>query len=119
MATFPKLKTGSIAQYPAGREVRFSTFVLRFVDGGEQRFPLRGGSLRRWQIRLDLLDEGEMAELEQFFLQCQGRFGTFSFTDPWDGTEYPNCSLEVDRIELQAVGETRGRTSVVVRENVN
>ena len=119
MAGFPRLKTGSVLQYPAGREVRFSTRVLRFVDGGEQRFRQRAGGLRRWQVRLDLLDEGEMAEMENFFFESQGRFGTFSFTDPWDGTEYANCSLETDEIELHALGEMRGRTAVVVRENVN
>ena len=118
MATFPKLKTGAILQYPAARGLRFANQVVRFLDGREQRFRT-GPAMRRWEIRLDFLDESEMAEIDQFFLENQGVFGSFSFTDPWDGTEYPNCSLEAGEVRLQALAEMRGRTSLVVRENLN
>jgi phage-related protein len=119
MATFPKLKTGAVLQYPAARGLRFASQVLRFVDGTEQRFRTAAAALRRWEIRLDFLDESEIAEIEQFFLENQGAFGSFSFTDPWDGTEYPNCSLESGELHLLALAEMRGRTALVVRENVN
>jgi len=45
----------------------------------------RPGRCNRWEIRLAALDESEMAALEQFFLDNQGGFGNFAFTDPWDG----------------------------------
>lgn len=35
---FPTLKTGATLQYPAQRATAFSTDVVRFVDGSEQRF---------------------------------------------------------------------------------
>lgn len=117
MANFPTLKTGVVAQYPADRERRFSTLVIRFLDGTEQRFPEWGAPLRRWMIRLDLLDESELFNLEQFFEDQSGRAGIFSFTDPWDGTVYPSCSLDRDELALEYQDEGKGMTSVIVKEN--
>ena len=97
---FPTLKTGAVMQYPAKRMLRFNTDVIRFLDGTEQRFRDNSSVLHRWIIQLDLLDEAELAALDQFFCLNQGRFGSFSFTDPWDGTVYPNCSLADDAFEL-------------------
>lgn len=117
MAIFPTLKTGAVAQYGSDRSRRFSTQVLRFLDGSEQRFPGYGSSLLRWVIRLDLLDESELEDLEQFFEDEGGRAGSFSFTDPWDGTVYANCSFDSDDLQLQFQGLARGKTQLVVKEN--
>ncbi len=117
MATFPKLKTSAVAQYPATKALRFQNQTLRFVDGVEQRYRDSAGPLHGWEIRLEELDEGEMAEVEQFFLENQGQFGSFAFTDPWDGRGYANCSLASDELALRAVAEMRGTTSLIVREN--
>lgn len=117
MATFPSLKTGAVTQYPADRNRAFSTQVFRFLDGSEQRFPGYGAPLRKWSIRLSLLDESELAALEEFFEEMEGRAGTFSFTDPWDETVYPNCSFDSDQLALQYQDFGRGKTSVVVKEN--
>jgi hypothetical protein len=117
MAGFPALKTGAVAQYGSDRTRQFSTQVLRFVDGSEQRFPGYGAPLLQWTIRLDLLDELELANLEQFFEDEGGRAGTFSFTDPWDGTVYPNCSFAGDDLGLQFENVARGKTQIVVKEN--
>ncbi len=117
MADFPMLRTGAVAQYPAQRAQERSTQVLEFVDGSQQRFRQYGRPLRRWVIRLELLDETEMATLEEFFLSLAGRSGHFSFTDPWDGTEYTDCSLDSDEMDLEFDGELSGKTSLAVREN--
>jgi len=114
---FPKLKTDAIAQYPAVQQVRFANQVLQFVDGSEQRYRDSAGPLRRWQIRLDQLDDGEMAALEQFFAASQGRFGTFDFTDPWDATVHSNCTFATDELGLLSVAEMKGRISITVVEN--
>jgi hypothetical protein len=119
MSAFPKLKTGAVTQYPAGRVLEHATEVMRFVDGSEQRYRRRGAAVRRWEIRLDLLDESEIARLKEFFVLEQGRFGSFSFEDPWDGSVHADCSLENDELEIQLLGEARGRLSLVVRENNN
>src|ERR1039457_3037632 len=80
-AMFPTLKTGAVMQYPAKRTLQFNTDAIRFLDGTEQRFRDNPSVLHRWTIQLDLLDESELAALDQFFISNQGRFGSFSFTD--------------------------------------
>ncbi len=119
MSAFPLLKTGAVLQYPATRVVQNSTCVLRFLDGTEQRFREYQSAIRKWIVRLDLLDESEMAAVEEFFVAQQGQSGDFSFTDPWDGTTHPNCSLESGVLPLEFRDLMRGRTSLVVRENRN
>jgi hypothetical protein len=117
MATFPKLKTNAVAQYPATKGLRFQNQVLRFVDGTEQRYRDAPGPLHQWAIRLSQLDEGEMAAMERFFAANQGRFGSFAFTDPWDNSQYANCSLAGDGMDLTAVGPLQGNTTLTVVEN--
>jgi len=116
MSAFPILKTGAVMQYPAARGSQRPVCVLRFLDGEEQRFRLSGKPLRRWIIRLDLLDEEEMAQVEEFFAAQQGRLGGFTFVDPWDGATYPNCRLEADSLALEYMDAKRGCTMLVVRE---
>lgn len=116
MATFPKLKTGAVAQYPSERHVGFSTQVLEFVDGSEQRFREYRKPLRKWVVRFELLDEGEVAALRSFFDQA-GAASPFAFTDPWDGTLYPNCTVDGDDFEVQYMAAGRVKTELTIREN--
>jgi hypothetical protein len=104
-------------QYPGKRTLFFNTDTIRFLDGTEQRFRDNPSVLHKWIIQLDLLDESELDTLDQFFLSNQGRFGSFSFTDPWDGTVYPNCSLAADTFGFQLRAEMRGKTTLTVCEN--
>jgi hypothetical protein len=117
MAAFPELKTGAVAQYPSERSRGYSTAVYEFLDGSEQRTSQFGTPLRRWLVRLELLDEAELFALEQFFVEEGGAAGSFSFIDPWDETEYPDCSFEGDEIELVFAGPGDGRSQLVIREN--
>jgi len=117
MANFPALKTGAYAQYPSDRTQGFSTAAYRFLDGSEQRFAHYGSPLRRWTLRFDLLDEGELVAVEQFFVAQEGRSGTFSFTDPFDGTVCPNCSFDADTGSFAFAGAGRGAAILVIREN--
>ncbi|MEN6534422.1 MAG: DUF2460 domain-containing protein [Bryobacteraceae bacterium] len=119
MADFPVLKTGAVAQYPASRAIEYSTRVLWFVDGSEQRYRQHAAATRRWVIELSLLDEEEMASIEAFFQSEQGQFGNFAFTDPFSGTTYSNCNLENDRIELAYEDVLRGCSKLVIKENVS
>lgn len=115
-ATFPLLKTGAVAQYPIARELRLQNDSVRFVDGSLQRYRDAGSVRRRWVIRLDLLDEGELTAMEEFFVTQQGAYSTFTFTDPWDGHEYPGCRVEKDSAEIAAAGEMRGSTTLTVTQ---
>jgi hypothetical protein len=64
-----------------------------------------------------MLDEAELGTLEQFFVAQEGRFGTFSFVDPWTQTTFPNCSLDQETLDYELKGETRGTLRLVVVEN--
>src|SRR5271165_847025 len=112
MSSFPTLKTGAVMQYPAERSRQFSNQVLRFLDGSGQRFRDFAQPLHRWVIRLDAIDESELNQLREFFRIQDGSAGEFSFTDPWDGTVYPSCSLETDAMVEAVVSEGRCRTSL-------
>jgi len=117
MSTFPRLKTGAVTQYPAGRSAGHATAVFRFLDGTEQRFRCRAAGSKRWAIRLALLDDNELAEIAEFFESQMGRFGAFAFEDPWEGTVHPDCSFENGTLELQLSEEGRGSVQLVIREN--
>ena len=117
MATFPKLHTGAVTQYPSGKSVAFQTTVSQFIDGTEQRFRSAKGPRKRWEIRLSQVSPEEMGAVEDFFRSAQGRFSAFSFVDPWDGTEYSNCSFEMDELTSSASGEQRWATRLKIRNN--
>ena len=117
MSDFPTLKTGAVLQYPAQKVVQFSTKVLRFIDGSEQRFRNYQTPLRRWVVRLDLLDETELHVLREFFRTQRGAAGSFSFSDPWDGATYQNCSLESDEMLEELLDEVKGKTTLTVSQN--
>lgn len=117
MPSFPVLRTGAVAQYPLPRHTGYSTSISRFVDGSEQRSRNYPAPLRRWVIRLNLLDEGELAAVDAFFSAQVGRGGAFSFTDPADSHVYANCSLDEDSIRVSYFGPGSGGTELVIREN--
>ena len=116
--TFPRLRTNAIAQYPATQRVAFRNQVVRFIDGTDQRYRDSNRARRRWEIRLDQLDEGEITAVEQFFLSQQGRFATFTFSDPWDEQVYSSCSFENDELSVISLAELKGQTSFIVVENL-
>lgn len=117
MSDFPALNTGAVMQYPAQRSVQCATQVLRFVDGTEQRFAGYETLLRRWVIRLEKLSEDEMNRIASFYTAQAGGSGTFSFTDPWDGTVYPSCSFEDDEMAVGLSGENQLKTTLTIRDN--
>src|SRR5260370_32635109 len=105
MAMFPQLKTGAVAQYPTVRRAEFRNQAVRFVDGTEQRYRDTAAPRQSWQVSLSGLDETELAALEEFFLANQGSFGSFAFTDPWDGHVYDDCSLASDDLSATALAD--------------
>jgi hypothetical protein len=117
MASFPQLKTSVVAQYPARRTIAFRNEAVRFLDGRQQWYRDSAGPLRQWEIRLEQIDEGEAAALEEFFAAQQGAFGSFEFVDPTDGALYSDCSFAVDEMETTAHGEMRIATRLVIQEN--
>jgi phage-related protein len=119
MNQVPSLQTGAVMQYPGATSYQYSTQALRFVDGSEQRFRDMIQPVRRWSIQLDRLSETEMNSLREFFRLQAGGAGTFSFTDPWNGTSYPNCCLETSEMTEIFSGVGQARTTLVVKANLS
>ncbi len=119
MDTFPRLRTEAVTQYPFERTHRYSTEVLRFVDGSEQRFRQRGRPIQEWTVELQLLDEGEMHQLREFWVAMAGKAGIFTFHDPWDDTDYPNCQFASDAAAFHLDAEMRGMTTLRIRRLVS
>jgi len=118
MATFPRLKTGAVAQYPLTRRLRVQNQIVRFLDGTDQRYRDSAGRRLEWHIQLSLLDPAEMADIERFFEEAQGAFGSFSFADPWDGQVYGNCSIADDVLQTMTLAELSGTTQLTIVRNV-
>ena len=117
MITFPVLRSGVVAQYPAQRSVARTTWIGRFLDGSEQRFRNHPSPLHRWVVHLSLLTEAEAVAIREFLDNVNGRFEAFTFVDPWDAVSYANCSLDTDTTAIEWFGENNARTTLVIREN--
>lgn len=117
MLRFPNLKTGAPAQYPFVRAWNWKTEVARFVDGSEQRHRELGDGVKKWVVSLELLDEQEARDLMEFVEAVRGGQGSFEFTDPVDGTVYPDCSLDGDIIEFTWDDQDSIRVQLTIREN--
>jgi hypothetical protein len=114
MATFPALKTGAVAQYPLNSGLSFSTQAVRFMDGSQQKFRLYGAGLRQWTLKLDQLDEQELAAVIAFVEQ-QGS-AVFAFTDPITGENAATCTISGQQFDATMDREWSGQTTVVIQE---
>jgi hypothetical protein len=111
---FPTLKTGAVAQYPLEQSVRYSTEAVRFLDGSQQKFRLFGNGLRRWVVKLDLLDEQELSAVIDFIDQQES--DSFAFTDPVSGNVIAKCVIAGEQFEAVMTGEMNGQATVVIEE---
>ena len=116
MDNFPTLRTGAVIQYPASRVTQFSSDIVQFLDGTEQRFCIFPKPYRAWIVKLANLDETELQSIRNFIQDMNGAVGIFTFTDPWDGTTYPNCSLQGTEWTDSIAGPVQCTTSLTVRE---
>ncbi len=115
MLEFPNLKTGVNGQHPLTCEILAEARVFRFLGGREQRFPARR-PLRRWTIRLDLLDEEEAWAVEEFARKHFETAEPFLFRDPLTGTEHWPCYLAGRQFSSAAEGPLKRKATLVVAE---
>ena len=90
MATFPKLRTGAICQYPLEIQTRYRTEVYQFLDNTEQCFTDCTDGRSAWVINMSELSAQEVSTLQLFWESQLGRFGTFTFIDPYANPSYLN-----------------------------
>jgi len=115
MATFPSLlKTGAVAQMPLVRATTFVTQSVRFLDGSRQTWSISGAGLRRWDLRLDRLDEAELAAVMAFAEEIGT--GTFSFTDPVTGETAAKCVIAGWLVATALAGDLNGAATLGIEE---
>jgi len=115
-AIFPSLSSGAVAQYPASMTTGQNAQIIRFLDGLDQRYLQQGRTFRSWQIKLNLLNDAEIAQLEAFFVAQKGDYLPFSFPDPFSGAVVANCRLASAGIASQYLGVDSGAISLWVIE---
>ena len=74
MATFPVLSSSAVIQYPAPLAHVRAGRIVRFIDGSDERFIALGKTLRSWQVKLSLLNEQELGQIEAFFETQDGEY---------------------------------------------
>jgi hypothetical protein len=116
MAGFPVLNSGAVAQYPAPLTSGQGAQVIRFIDGSDQRYVTQGRALRQWEIRLDLLNDDEIQQMEAFFLAQNADYATFTFPDPFSLTAVPNCRFGSPQLTTEYVATAVSSTSIWVIE---
>ena len=105
LSAFPVLSAGVSCELPFGQGDRYQTDVNEspsgmrysypwFGPGALSGFPTRG--LRRWPLSFPVLQDSDLAIIEQFFVGVNGQWLTFSFTDPDDTVTYPKCRFGMD-----------------------
>lgn len=77
---------------------------------------IQGRTFRTWEIRLDLLNEVELAQLEAFFVQQAGDYTVFSFPDPFTGTVVANCRFAHPTLVTSYTNTDAGSTVLWVME---
>lgn len=91
MAGFPTITSNAVTQYPAAVQYSQGVQVLEFLDGSDQRYLLQPKMFRAWRINLTQLNEDEVRQIETFFATQQGSYSSFTFPDPFTGTNVENC----------------------------
>ena len=117
MSAFPVLNSGAVLQFPASRTLSYSTDIVQFIDGSEQKYRAYARPIHTWEIKLDALEEDEVQRVMAFVQQVRGPLDTFAFTDPWDGVAYPSCRLASETASAEFLEPSRARTRLVIREN--
>lgn len=116
MAAFPILSTSAVTQYPSSRQLDASTFLITFVDGSRQAFRDRRISAQRWILRMDRISPAEAATLEDFWW-ANGPGESFAFTDPWNGTEYPECRFATESADAILRGDGHTQAVLIIESN--
>jgi hypothetical protein len=84
------------------------------MDGSQQKYRLIGNGLQKWTLKLDQLDEQELADVIAFVEQ-QGS-ARFAFTDPATGVTVANCIISGEQFDATMNLEMNGQTTVLIEE---
>jgi len=128
-STFPQLAFGTgggiaVAELPfsqansAFTDINESVYGQRFGFGwyktGKTNFP--NVLLKSWKISYPLLTDADAATLENYFLGKQGRYATFTFVDPIDGSSNANVRFDMDDLAFRYITKNMQSTEVSLKQ---
>lgn len=116
MASIPSLQSGSTVQYPLTTTRTYSTKVIQFIDGTEQRFAQTSKGRTRWTVSLRDLTASEVEDWGLFAAQSTVANQEFVFQDPVTGETHTKCRLSADPISIEHLDEQRAQLSLTVIE---
>jgi hypothetical protein len=125
--TYPTFSFGGVAQQPLSQIYTFLVSVNDSVFGPRYAYSWYGSSLsnfpstylRMWRIAYPLLTDTDAATIESFFNSAQGRYYSFSFTDPIDHTAYPHVRFDVDALKFKYITRNQQSTEVTLLQTYN
>ena len=123
-AVFPAIVSGVKSQLPDVRIRKFVTSKNDMASGGRYVWDWYGGglsglptgALMSWELNFPTIQDADVAILEQFFKSNNGRWRTFSFTDPDDASVHTKCRFAGDTFEVKYVGPAHNSVTLVIEE---
>lgn len=119
MASFPTLRSGSIAYFPLEDEEVLPTRVVRFNDDSEQRFA-SSPSLRSFVLSYRDVDGYDLSRMLEFFRARKGRFVDSAFTNLFDitvgGVQHDNMAFDHDDFEYTETKPNRYSFTLRVKQ---
>jgi hypothetical protein len=122
--TYPTLSTGATSQRPYSQIQRNRTtfndnptgkrYSYAWYAAGLTGFPTRG--LYSWKLEYPAITDADMATLETFFVQMNGRYSTFSLKDPDSGVTYASVRFDQDAFSYKYVALNQASTTILLAE---
>jgi hypothetical protein len=120
--SYPTFSWGGSVQLPFEQLSNYMTGVVDQPSGPRYAYSWYGagltnfptGFLRTWKLSYPLLSDADVATLENFFRGCQGRYLSFSFTDPVDSTTYTHVRFNQDDLQIKYLTKNQSTTEVTL-----
>lgn len=112
--TYPNLGVGTISMYPVTKDFIIPAKVVRFLDDTEQRW-VSGPIRNSWVIQNGHINWSDVMTLQTFFNTQKGAFDT-SWTFPFEGTNYTNCTFEDDGFTYTEIGYNKYQVNLKFRQ---
>jgi len=123
-SSWPVTSTGATSQRPFTQTVQYRTtgndnptgmsYDYAWWGSGLTGFPTRG--LMRWKLEYPSLSDADMAAFEAFFVAMNGRWSTFSFTDPDSASVYTSVRFDQDAFVYKYLDENHASTTILLAE---
>lgn len=121
-ATLPALPSGAVTCRPWSKSRTYATHYSDTESGIRHALALRGGGLTNfptapvlaWDLQFRNVRPAFITDLVKFFLTKNGRFGSFTFTDPDTTTAHTGCRFGSDDLTVEYIGYNNCSTSCLI-----